>query len=118
MVCVRPICRAGMGSRILARRGCSPRRERRTNVATDNLARLEERVSTLIQALNNLRIENQQLKERTRKGEETQRQSELDRQNLDSTIGSLKGDSRERERMLHTAADKLQELVTKLESAG
>jgi chromosome segregation ATPase len=87
-------------------------------VATDSFARLEDCVSRLIQALDELRIENQQLKERARKSEETQRQSELDKQNLDSTIGSLKGDSRERERMLHTAADKLQELVTKLESAG
>lgn len=85
---------------------------------TDTIVVLEERVGKLLQVLQGLREENAQLKNDLSTRDQKIQELDLERQNLTGTIGSLQGDSEDRQRKLHTATEKLESIIARLDSVG
>jgi TolA-binding protein len=87
-------------------------------VATDSFSKLEERIEKLLHVVAELRSENRRLSAQIDQRQTRIEELETERQKTASTIGTLKGASEERERKMHAAADKLEGVISRLESAG
>jgi chromosome segregation ATPase len=79
---------------------------------------LEERVTKLIEAVETLRTENTELRSSIEDKDRRLQEIETERQNLNTSIGSLKDGVEDRERKLHTATEKLEGIIRRLESVG
>ena len=87
-------------------------------MASDSFTRLEDRIEKLLKLVADLRAENKRLSAKIDDKQHRIEELETERRESASTIGTLKGASEERERKMHAAADKLDAVVSRLESAG
>lgn len=85
---------------------------------SDTFTRLEQQVDRLLKAFGELKAENETLRRELAEARQTLQETEAKKQELSTSIGSLLGDSEANEEKLQAAAEKLESIITRLESVG
>ena len=76
----------------------------------------ENRIDSLITTVNDLKQENATLKEQIKQRKQEVEELSSQKGDVDKLIETLKGESEQRQKKLDLATEKIQALVTKLES--
>lgn len=87
-------------------------------MALEAISRLEEKVNSLVDIVTKVRQENADLKEEIVQNRQRIKELESEKHTLAGSVGSLKVDSEERQKKLDEAAEKIENLLTKLESVA
>lgn len=84
----------------------------------DTLSSLEERIDMLIRLLGEVRADNERLRKELAAEHRTIQELEAQKHSLSTSIGALKAESEGQREKQQTAAERLELLVARLESAG
>ncbi|MBD3240899.1 MAG: hypothetical protein GF331_09960 [Chitinivibrionales bacterium] len=85
---------------------------------SDTFTRLEQQVDRLLKAYGELKAENETLRRELAEARQIVQETEAKKNELSTSIGSLLGDSEANEEKLQAAAEKLESIITRLESVG
>jgi predicted nucleic acid-binding Zn-ribbon protein len=87
-------------------------------VSSDPFAKLEQRIDAMLKALDKARSDNEKLREANVHKQQKIEELQTQKKNLNTSTGSRDGDSEVKQEKLHAAADKLETIITRLESVG